>query len=75
MQVIEFESIVQDQSIRLPDSCTLPGGQSVRVIVMYKQATRTETATTQNDAITRLLLQPLTIPGFTPLRRDEAHER
>ena len=75
MQAIEFESIIQDQSIRLPASSALPSGQSVRVVVMYEQATPAETAANQNDAIARLIRQPLNIAGFTPLSRDEAHER
>lgn len=75
MQAIEFESIIQDQSIPLPKTPALPQGQAVRVVVMYEQTPLSDATTEQNDAITRLIRQPLQIPGFTPLSRDEAHER
>ena len=75
MQAIEFESIIQDQSIPLPKTPALAQGQAVRVVVMYEKTPLSDTTAEQNDAITRLIRQPLQIPGFTPLSRDEAHER
>ena len=37
MHAIEFESVVQDRVIPLPQSHQLPPGQSVRVVVMYEE--------------------------------------
>lgn len=37
MHAIEFESVVQDRAIPLPQSHQLPSGQSVRVVVMYEE--------------------------------------
>lgn len=37
MRAIEFESVVQDRVIPLPQSHQLPPGQSVRVVVMYEE--------------------------------------
>ena len=75
MQAIEFESIIQDQSIPLPKSPMLPPGQAVRVVVMYEQVAPAEASEKRDDAISRLIGHPLRIPDFTPLSRDEAHER
>ena len=75
MQAIEFKSIIQGQSIRLPESPELPQGQAVRVVVMYENVLSGEASANRDDPIARLIAHPLVIPGFTPLSRDEAHER
>jgi hypothetical protein len=76
MQAIEFESVIQDQSIPLPKSPALPHGQAVRVVVMYESPESRETsAHHHDDAIARLIGQPLQITGFIPLTRDEVHDR
>jgi hypothetical protein len=85
MQAIEFESVVQDQTIRLPAPGVLSPGQPVRVVVMFEE---TSAANTQQpgegaisrlaanpDAISELCENPLLLPGFLPLSRDETHER
>ncbi|MDZ7583841.1 MAG: hypothetical protein U0938_03320 [Thiobacillus sp.] len=41
MRAIEFESVVQDRVIPLPQSHQLPPGQSVRVVVMYEELAMT----------------------------------
>jgi hypothetical protein len=46
MHAIEFESVVQDRVIPLPQSHRLSPGQSVRVVVMYEELAMT----TQPDA-------------------------
>jgi len=75
MQAIEFESIIEDQSIPLPKSPALPHGQAVRVVVMYEQVMPEKISVPHDDAIARLIAEPLAIPGFIPMSRDEAHER
>ena len=75
MQAIEFDAIVQGQSIPLPQPLTLTPGQAVRVVVMYKDEPTQAGLTGADDAISRLAANPLVMPDFVPLSRDEAHER
>lgn len=75
MQAIEFDAIIADQAIPLPDSALLTGGQAVRVVVMFDPTNATDDARPHAGAIARLARNPLVIEGFTPLSRDDAHER
>lgn len=85
MQAIEFESIVQDQAIRLPAPGVLSPGQPVRVVVMFEETSAANTQQPPEDAISRLAPHrdaiselsenPLVLPDFLPLSRDEAHDR
>lgn len=75
MQAIEFDAVVQDVGVSLPSSTTLSSGQSVRVVVMLETGSDPPELASRQDAMTRLAQHPLTIPGFVPFSRDEAHER
>jgi hypothetical protein len=75
MQAIEFDAVVKDMVIPLPSSSALFSGQSVRVVVMYETTSDPPEPASRQDAMTRLAQHPLTIPGFVPFSRDEAHER
>ncbi len=75
MQAIEFDSIVQNASIRLPESALLASGVPVRVVVMYETESAANSAGHCKDAISALCANPLVVPNFEPLPRDEAHER
>jgi len=74
MQAIEFESVVQDQSIQLPTPRVLSPGQPVRVVVMYEEAAAA-VSPPREDVISELCANPLVLPDFVTLSRDEAHER
>lgn len=75
MQAIEFDTIVQAHSIPLPAPVVLAPGLPVRVVVMYEEAGVPPARASQGDAISELCANPLVVPGFSPLSRDEAHER
>lgn len=75
MHAIEFDSIVQGRSIPLPQRMPLAPGQAVRVVVMYEETPELVVRATRDDAISRLVANPLVAPGFVPMTRDEAHER
>jgi hypothetical protein len=75
MQAIEFDAVVQGRSIPLPQPLTLMPGQVVRVVVMYKDESPQTGLADADDAISRLAANPLVMPDFVPLSRDEAHER
>lgn len=85
MQAIEFESVVEDQAIRLPAPGVLSPGQPVRVVVMFEEALSANTQQAPGDTISRLAAHPdaiselcehpLVLPDFLPLSREEVHER
>ena len=75
MQAIEFESVVQDQSIRLPAAGVLSPGQPVRVVVMFEAAADTDSPPPRVDVISALCANPLVLPDFVTFSRDETHER
>ncbi|MDP2432573.1 MAG: hypothetical protein Q8O33_11125 [Pseudomonadota bacterium] len=75
MHAIEFDSIVQERSILLPQPMPLTPGQAVRVVVMYEETQEYAMRAEWGDAISRLAANPLLTPGFVPLSRDETHER
>ena len=75
MQAIEFDAVVQGRSIPLPQPLTLAPGQAVRVVVMYRDEPTQAGLVGTDDAISRLAANPLVMPDFVPLPRDDAHER
>lgn len=75
MQAIEFESVVEDQSIRLPAAGVLSPGQPVRVVVMYEEAEAANSRSPRADVISDLCANPLVLPDFVTLSRDQTHER
>ncbi len=75
MQAIEFDTVVQAHSIPLPIPVMLAPGLPVRVVVMYEETGIPPAGASQGDAISALCANPLVVPDFVPLSRDEAHER
>lgn len=79
MQAIEFETRITNRSVHLPRDAQVADGQQVRVVVLYEHPAQTDVSGTagevQAGAIARLMRDPLRLAGFTPLSRDEAHER
>ena len=75
MQAIEFESVVEDQSIRLPAAGVLSPGQPVRVVVMYEEEATSAVFSSNGDVIADLCANPLVLPDFVTLSRDATHER
>jgi hypothetical protein len=59
MQAIEFESVVQDRAIPLPQPLKLSPGQAVRVVVMYEEGPVAEQTQSQVDAISGQEAHPL----------------
>lgn len=83
MQAIEFESTVLGQAIPLPTPGMLSPGQPVRVVVMFEELAPQQSRlipdeselAPHRDAISELSENPLVLPNFLPLSRDESHER
>ncbi len=75
MQAIEFDSVVQNASIPLPDPSFLASGMAVRVVVMFEGTPAANSDSSVCDAISELCATPLLVPDFVPFSRDAAHER
>ncbi|SBT09723.1 conserved hypothetical protein [Candidatus Accumulibacter aalborgensis] len=75
MQAIEFDSVVQNAAIPLPEPSLLASGMPVRVVVMFEENSAGNSTGHCADAISNLCANPLVIADFQPLSRDEAHER
>jgi hypothetical protein len=69
MYAIEFQTRVKDGMIQIPHPYQERFREIVRVIVLIDMPSDTETF------IDQLLAQPLQIPDFQPLRRDEIYAR
>ena len=75
MQAIEFDSVVQNASIPLPDPTFLASGMAVRVVVMFEGMPAANSDSSVRDAISELCASPLFVPDFMPFSRVAAHER
>ena len=79
MQAIEFETQIKNRSLHLPADAQMADGQQVRVVILYEHPAQANASGSagevQTGAIARLMRDPLRLAGFTPLSRDEAHER
>lgn len=80
MYAIEFHTKIKNGVIEVPkdDWERLRreiGDEQVRVILLTSERSGTSGAEMERDFIEQLLTNPLRIPDFTPLNRDETHER
>lgn len=80
MYAIEFQTKIKDGMIEIPHQYRQKlrqqaNQEQVRVIVLAGEHGAIETETAEIDLIGQWLASPLDIPGFTPLTREEAHER
>jgi hypothetical protein len=78
MYAIEFRTKIKNGTIEIPreyqDRLRKQAGEDVRVIVLTGEYSRSA-AEEGSDLIAELLTAPLRIPDFTPLNREEAHDR
>lgn len=70
MQAVEFQAKLNNGMIKVPEQF-IPEikGRSVRVIILAEENEEPE------DIITELMNNPLEIPNFKPLTREEIYER
>jgi len=69
MKAIEFQTRVENGAIRIPEEYKTQLTGKVRVVVMI------EDRPMENSIIKELLANPLKVPDFKPLTRDEIYER
>ncbi len=70
MHAVEFQTTITDGTIEIPHSLRSQIGARVRVIVLTE-----EHQNRAKNAIDDLLCDPVKVPGFQPLMREEAHAR
>jgi len=80
MYAIEFQTKIKNGIIEIPVRYwrrlqQQADQESVRVIVLAREQSGLETDRDEVDLIGQWLTAPLDIPNFTPLTREEAHER
>lgn len=69
MKAIEFQTRVENGAIRIPEKYQGQVNGEVRVVIMI------EDRPAESSIIKELLANPLKIPDFKPLTRDEIYER
>jgi hypothetical protein len=80
MYAIEFRTKIKNGIIEVPKDYwerlrQETRDEQVRVILLTSERAETREADVETDLIEQLLTTPLRISEFTPLSRDEAHER
>jgi hypothetical protein len=75
MHALEFTAKDHDDTIPLSATARLPTGKAVRVVLLFDAEEDTAPERPADGPIAQLMQNPLVIPGFKPLSRDEAHER
>lgn len=69
MQAVEFQAQVKDGHITIPEAYQRQVEGVVRVIIL------TQPHSTTPNLLDGLLENPLVIPNFAPLTRDQSHDR
>jgi len=80
MYAIEFRTKIKNGVIEVPKDYwerlrRETGDEQVRVILLTAERLEIERAEMETDFIEQLLTNPLHIPDFKPLSRDEVHDR
>jgi hypothetical protein len=69
MYAVEFQAQINNGTIEIPEAYRSRFKKRVRVILLAEEESPTVTL------IDQLLQHPVKVPGFTPLTREEMHER
>lgn len=75
MFAVEFKATVKNGAIEIPKRFCSEISDSVKVIVLMEHRKKRRSDLQAADAVSSLLTHPLHLPGFTPLSREECHER
>lgn len=78
MYAAEFEAKIENGQIHVPEQFTDRFRNGVRVILLAVDSTTDSTANSkepQSSLIEQLLANPVNIPQFHPLKRDEIYAR
>ncbi|MBU1171822.1 MAG: hypothetical protein KKD44_19890 [Proteobacteria bacterium] len=69
MEAIEFKTKIKNGVIRIPERFKQKNSETVKVIII------SEKSSIKVDIIDNLLSNPIKINDFSPLSREEIHER
>jgi hypothetical protein len=69
MYAVEFQAQINNGTIEIPEAYRSRFKERLRVILLAEEESPTVTL------IDQLLRYPVKVPGFTPLTREEMHER
>jgi len=75
MFAVEFKATVKNGTIEVPKRFCSEISDSVKVIVLMEHRKKRNSDAQAADVISSLLATPLHLSGFTPLKREECHER
>lgn len=74
MNAVEFQTIVANGSIEIPPELQGQIRGPVRVIVLTEEK-HNKNRSEPNDAIARLLANPIRLVDFVPLTREQLYDR
>ncbi len=69
MEAIEFKTTIKNGMIQIPRKYSRKLGNSVKVIILSDLPAK------KNDIVDELMENPVKIDSFTPLSREDIHER
>lgn len=75
MRAVEFDADVKNLSVEIPPNFSELESKRVRVIALFEDDTATRPGKTRRSFIDEMTEKPFRIDDFTPLSREEAHER
>ena len=70
MYAVEFTARIKEGVIEVPEAHRERFKDTVKVILLAEEEKHGN-----SDMIAKLLARPLSVPGFTPLSREDAHVR
>jgi hypothetical protein len=74
VQAVEFKATIKNGTIEVPKRFRSEISETVKVIILKDHQAKRKAAPSP-DAIGVLLARPLQVTNFTPLTREECHER
>lgn len=75
MQAIEFETDVKNRSIKIPHKFSILESKHVRFVALFDSGTHVPNSKKKPSFVDNLLLNPLKIKNFKPMKREEVYER
>ncbi|MFZ2655870.1 MAG: hypothetical protein WAX69_13145 [Victivallales bacterium] len=75
MQAIEFEADVKNSSIKIPGRFGMLESKHLRLVALFDSDTQVSVSKKKASFIDNLLLNPLKVKNFKPMKREEVYER
>jgi len=75
MQAIEFEADVKNFRIQVPRKLAVLDQKHVKFVALFENENPVKFQRRTASFIDNIMSNPLIIPGFTPMGRDDVHAR